>query len=190
MVQHHVLREAQPQQQTQARPGSQSQFTNQQHFHQLSSNSENGSSYLVSPHGTPNIERFDGSSTLANDPMSFDGLSQMGLIPGDFGSGMTTDNGFDHLLRSDSLSSTNSFMNCSESPPNTGWIPEGDPFGSRRNSRRISSGIMDQFNKFESMSMESRPITPPNAMNSSEYPYFYPLKIVFAKSTEQGIIHS
>jgi hypothetical protein len=190
MVQHNVLRETQPQQQTQARLGSHSQFTNQQPFHQLSSNSNSGNSYLVSPHGTPSIEGFDGSSNLANDTMTFEGLTQMGLIPGSFGDELTPDHGFDHLLRSNSLSSTNFFMSCAESPPNTGWVSEDDPFGSRRSPRRVSNGIMDQYTKFEALSMESGPMTPPTAMNSSESTNTHPLKIVCQNSAEPLICHS
>ncbi|GJC77507.1 hypothetical protein ColLi_00345 [Colletotrichum liriopes] len=68
------------------------------------------------------------------------------------------------LFASDSALSTPSFMNFSDTPGTPqGWISEGETASTRRSSRRISNGIMDRVNKFETMGMEmQRPMTPPH----------------------------
>jgi regulatory protein SWI5 len=157
--QHHVLREAQ-QQRIQARPGTQQQ----RHYAPLGhSGSEN---YLISPHGTPQVQRFD-PSCLDTNPIPFDPFGeniysmmqngQMGPVDG-----ITTNQDFE-LFNSDSALSTPTFMNFSESPTAPGWISEGETASSKRSSRRVSNGIMDRVNKFENLGIdEPRPITPPN----------------------------
>ncbi|KAK8055182.1 hypothetical protein PG993_000409 [Apiospora rasikravindrae] len=166
----HVLRETQ--QQRIARPG---------HNQQAISNLANDENYLISPHGTPQMQGFD--------PNCFDGLppqqdmnlqfnfyeAQMNMMmkknQESFSESMSSSSDFE-LYPSSSMS-TPTFMNFSDSPNGgQGWISEGETSHSRRGSRRISNGIMDRVSKFENMQpgMEGsqRPLTPPH-QNATDY---------------------
>ncbi|KAK8137869.1 hypothetical protein PG984_001249 [Apiospora sp. TS-2023a] len=166
----HVLRETQ--QQRIARPG---------HNQQAISNLANDENYLISTHGTPQMQGFD--------PNCFDGLppqqdmnlqfnfyeAQMNMMmkknQESFSESMSSSQDFE-LYPSSSMS-TPTFMNFSESPNGgQGWISEGETSHSRRGSRRISNGIMDRVSKFENMhpGMEGsqRPLTPPH-QNATDY---------------------
>ncbi|KAK8125800.1 uncharacterized protein PG998_001559 [Apiospora kogelbergensis] len=166
----HVLRETQ--QQRIARPG---------HSQQAISNLANDENYLMSPHGTPQMQGFD--------PNCFDGLppqqemnmqfnfyeAQMNMMmkrnQGSFSESVASSQDFE-LYPSSSMS-TPTFMNFSDSPNGgQGWISEGETSHSRRSSRRISNGIMDRVAKFEQMhpGMEGsqRPLTPPH-QNATDY---------------------
>jgi regulatory protein SWI5 len=74
------------------------------------------------------------------------------------------------LFNNGSALSTPTFMNFQESPSTQGWTSEGDTTSTRRSSRRISNGIMDRVNKFETLGLEDlqRPITPPNQNAASK----------------------
>ncbi|PNY26316.1 Metallothionein expression activator [Tolypocladium capitatum] len=164
--QHHVLQEAQ-QQRIQASPGTQQQH----HYVSLArSESEN---YLVSPHDTPQTHRFDPSSSYDTSALPFNPYgSHLNLMmlknQESYTSNVTETREFD-LYTNDSALSTPTFMNFPESPSGQGWSSEG---GSRRNSRRISNGIMDRVNKFENLSVEElqRPVTPPNQNGNNYFP--------------------
>ncbi|KAF5017904.1 hypothetical protein F66182_10133 [Fusarium sp. NRRL 66182] len=157
---HHVLREAQ-QQRIQARPGTQ---------HPYASLAPSASeSYLMSPHGTPQTQRFEppcfDPSSLPFDPYTAD-LDMM-LSKGQTGYGDNNLSGGKEfeLFNNDSALSTPTFINFpTESPSAQGWASEGDTSSTRRSSRRISNGIMDRVNKFESLDTAGlqRPTTPQN----------------------------
>ncbi|KND93188.1 Metallothionein expression activator [Tolypocladium ophioglossoides CBS 100239] len=162
--QHHVLREAQ-QQRIQAHPGTQQQH----HYVPLArSDSEN---YLISPHDTPQTHRFDPSpcydtSTLPFNPYGAQLNLMMQKNQESYASNVAETRDFE-LYNNDSALSTPTFMNFPESPSGQGWSAEE---GSRRNSRRISNGIMDRVHKFENLSVDElqRPVTPPN-QNGNNY---------------------
>ncbi|KAI9147807.1 Metallothionein expression activator [Paramyrothecium foliicola] len=164
---HPVLREAQ-QQRIKARPGT--------HHHQfVSIASSDNESYLISPHGTPQSQRFDAScfdpSSIPFDPYS----GQLDLMTqkqqNGFGADVAGTRDFE-LFTTDSALSTPTFMNFQDSPTAQGWISEGDTASTRRSSRRISNGIMDRVNKFETLALDDmqRPITPPNPNATSYFP--------------------
>ncbi|KAL0939742.1 Metallothionein expression activator 1 [Colletotrichum truncatum] len=182
----HVLREAQ-QQRIQARPGprqqahfhqqqqqqQQQQLQHQQHMFVAANDHEN---YLVSPNGTPQTQRFD-ASCFDSTPIQFDqyGNPINGMMAKNqqaYGANMGGNKDFE-LFGPDTSLSTPSFMNFSDAP-NTpqGWISEGDTASTRRSSRRISNGIMDRVNKFETMGIEqmSRPMTPPHQNANNYFP--------------------
>jgi regulatory protein SWI5 len=170
----HVLRETQ--QQRIARPGPQQQQQPQHAYANLASD-EN---YLMSPHGTPQMQGFDGRR--------FDGLpgpAQTVELPYDMYNGP-----MNHLIKKNqehcsennmnpsqdfdlfppSNLSTPTFMTFQESPAGaSGWISEGDTSSTRRNSRRISNGIMDRVTKFENLGeAQPRPLTPPQQNATGE----------------------
>ncbi|WYZ34074.1 hypothetical protein EsH8_I_000350 [Colletotrichum jinshuiense] len=179
----HVLREAQ-QQRFQARPGPrqqanlrqqhhQQQLQQQQQMYMAANDHEN---YLMSPHGTPQAQRFD-ASCFDSTPIQYNQYaSQMnGMMPKNqqpYAASMEGNKDFE-LFGPDSALSTPSFMNFSDTP-NTpqGWISEGDTASTRRSSRRISNGIMDRVNKFETMGVEQmqRPMTPPHQDANNYFP--------------------
>jgi regulatory protein SWI5 len=152
-TQHHVLREAQ-QQRIQARPGPIPQaYTNNDH--------ENG--YLISPHGTPQTQRFADASCFDPAAVPFDQYPPR-YHQVQFDGAMGGSKDFE-LFSSDSALSTPTFVSFSDAPGSAqGWISEGDTSSTRRTSRRISNGIMDRVAKFESMGMDEvqRPLTPPH----------------------------
>ncbi|KAH6982882.1 hypothetical protein BKA56DRAFT_334375 [Ilyonectria sp. MPI-CAGE-AT-0026] len=164
--QHHVLREAQ-QQRIQARPG-----THQHPYANLApSGSEN---YMISPHGTPQAQRFDPScfdpNNIPYDPYSGDLNVMMGKGQAVYGENMSGGKDFDPF-NNDSALSTPTFMNFQESPSAPGWASEGDTSSTRRTSRRISNGIMDRVSKFETLGDGlQRPTTPPNSNSQNYYP--------------------
>ncbi|KAI0838349.1 hypothetical protein F5Y06DRAFT_44881 [Hypoxylon sp. FL0890] len=161
----HVLREAQ--RQRIARPGPQQAYAN------LASD-EN---YLISPHGTPRTQSFEGQG-FGNLPaqqgmqVSLDMYNgQMNAIiknQESFSSNMTASQDFETFPSS--AMSTPTFMSFQDSPTGgPGWISEGETSSTRRSSRRISNGIMDRVNKFETMGLEvQRPLTPPR-QNATDY---------------------
>ncbi|KAI3588349.1 hypothetical protein IWW34DRAFT_714478 [Fusarium oxysporum f. sp. albedinis] len=157
-----VLREAQ-QQRIQARPGTQNPYANL-----APSGSEN---YLMSPHGTPQTQRFDPScfdpNSLPFDPYTTDLNVMMGKgQQAAYGDNMSGGKEFD-IFNNDSALSTPTFINFpSEGSSAQGWSSEGDTSSTRRASRRISGGILDRVNKFETLDSTTRPATPPNQNQS------------------------
>ncbi|KAI0116248.1 hypothetical protein F4776DRAFT_637327 [Hypoxylon sp. NC0597] len=161
----HVLREAQ--RQRIARPGPQQAYAN------LASD-EN---YLISPHGTPRTQSFDGQG-FGNLPPQQGMQVNLDMYNGQmnaiiknqesFSSNMTTSQDFDQFPSS--AMSTPTFMSFQDSPTGgPGWISEGETSSTRRSSRRISNGIMDRVNKFETLGLEvQRPLTPPR-QNAPDY---------------------
>lgn len=161
----HVQRETQ--QQRLARPGSQQAYAN------LASD-EN---YLISPHAAPQLSGFDfdGLSGPPGMNMSFDMSygsmnSMMKKNQESYSDNLTASHDFE--LYPSSTMSTPTFMSFSESPGGApAWVSEGESGHSRRNSRRISGGIMDRVVKFETMGIEDlqRPLTPPQQNATGEY---------------------
>lgn len=168
--QHHVLREAQ-QQRIQARPG-----PHQNPYANLApTGAEN---YLVSPHGTPQTQRFDPScfdpNNLPFDPYSAAADINVMMIKGQAGYGDDMSGGkeFD-IFNNDSALSTPTFINFPDGTPATqGWASEGDTSSSRRTTRRISNGIMGRVSKFENLSVDGleRPMTPPSSDSQNYFP--------------------
>ncbi|KAK2593749.1 Metallothionein expression activator [Conoideocrella luteorostrata] len=163
--QHHVLREAQ-QQRLQARPGP----PQVQYASMASNDNEN---FLISPHSTPQSQRFD-ASCFDGMPVQFPyGGGQWNMMiqknQENYANNLAESKTFD-LYSNDSALSTPTFMNFPDSPAGQAWST-GDN-ASRRNSRRISDGIMERVSKFEHMGVEDlqRPTTPPNQNENSYYP--------------------
>ncbi|KAL8341731.1 hypothetical protein RB601_005398 [Gaeumannomyces tritici] len=166
--QHHVLREAQ-QQRIIARPGPSQAYAN------LASDG----AFMVSPHPTPqhNQQQFDAAQCGLQTGPQFagNGAAHISLLMrrnqaafnANAQGAMTLNTDFDIFEPSpDSALSTPSFINYQDSPAfsQQGWASEGDASSSRRSSRRISNGIMDRVNKFETLGSVdggSRPATPP-----------------------------
>jgi regulatory protein SWI5 len=148
-TQHHVLREAQ-QQRIQARPGPRQQAygqQQQQQHQQLHNNNNNCSSssrgnnsndnenYLISPHGTPQAQRFDAScyDPTAAVPFEYSQQVQAAMMHKNqaaFAGNMGTSNGKDfELYAPDSAMSTPTFMGFQDNShsPSTaqGWNSEG-----------------------------------------------------------------
>ncbi|KAH6686770.1 hypothetical protein F5X68DRAFT_12318 [Plectosphaerella plurivora] len=183
----HVLREAQ-QQRVQARPGPLQQNNNQHHLHhqqqqhhflqQNFMSANDHENYIMSPHGTPQHQRF-GVSCYDASPVSFDpyGGAMNLMVSGTkdntaFGGAMMADKDFE-LFAADSPMSTPTFMNFNESPSvPQGWHSEGESGHSRRSSRRISNGIMDRVAKFETLGMDQaqRPSTPDHQNENGYFP--------------------
>ncbi|KFA48077.1 hypothetical protein S40293_02663 [Stachybotrys chartarum IBT 40293] len=172
--QHPMLREAQ-QQRTKARPGHAHSHSHSHSFSSLAPLAplpdSDHDAYLMSPHGTPQSQRFDTAcfdpSSVPFDPYgSFNMMMQKNQQAG-FAGDMSED-----LFNNGSALSTPTFMNFQESPSTQGWTSEGDTTSTRRSSRRISNGIMDRVNKFETLGLEDlqRPITPPNQNAASYFP--------------------
>ncbi|KAG6011075.1 hypothetical protein E4U21_000106 [Claviceps maximensis] len=162
--QHHILQEAQ-QQRNQARPGP-------QHLHYASMASEDGENFLMSPHGTPQSQRF-GTSCFDDVPVQFpyDGSHWNILIQknhDNFANNMAETKNFD-LYSHDNALSTPTFMNFPDSSDGQAWFI-GDEADSRRTLRRISHGIMERVSKFENIGTEGphRPTTPLN-QNGNNY---------------------
>ncbi|KAI1377933.1 hypothetical protein F4677DRAFT_413935 [Hypoxylon crocopeplum] len=166
MTPQHVLREAQ--QQRIARPGPQQAYAN------LASDD----TYLISPHGTPRTQDFEGQGfgnlpNQHNMQINLDmyNASMNVVIKKDqesFSNNMSASQDFDQFPSS--ALSTPTLMNFQDSPTGgPGWISEGETSSTRRSSRRISNGIMDRVSKFESMGLEvQRPLTPPR-QNATDY---------------------
>ncbi|KAG5983680.1 hypothetical protein E4U55_007491 [Claviceps digitariae] len=164
--QHHILQEAQ-QQRIQARPGP-------QQLHYASMAPKDGESFLMSPHGTPQSQRFD-ASCFDTVPVQFPyNGSQWNMMMqknhDNFANNMAESKNFD-LYSHDSALSTPTFINFPDSDADQAWSI-CDEASSRRNSRRISDGIMERVNKFENIGMESahRPTTPLNQDGNSYLP--------------------
>jgi regulatory protein SWI5 len=161
-----VLREAQ--QQRIARPG-----PHQQAYANLAAD-EN---YIMSPHATPRTAQgfdgqcYDGLTEPQGVNVAFDlyNASMNVMVKKNaenYSDNMTASQDFELFPTSASLSamSTPTFANFNDgSNGGPGWISEDDTSSSRRNSRRISNGIMDRVAKFENIGMEGpqRPRTPP-----------------------------
>lgn len=167
--QHHVLREAQ-QQRTQARPGPQQHQQQPQHYVAYGHNDTEN--FLISPHGTPQTQRFDAScfdtSSAPFDPYGEQLNMMMRKNQGSYGTNMSSSKDFD-LFTGESSQSTPNFLNVPESPSNRAWMSDGAAPTLRRSARRISDGIMDQVSKYENMSPGERPITPPNQNGNGMY---------------------
>lgn len=162
--QHHLLPEAQ-QQRTQARPG-----PNQMQYASMVSNSNE--SFLISPHGTPQTQRFAPPSCFDTNAGRFSFPAHVDMMmrknQENYYNNMAESASFD-LFSNNSALSTPTFINFPDSPAGQVW--PADDASSRRNSRRISDGIMDRVNKFEGMGIEEaqRPTTPPNQNGTSEF---------------------
>ncbi|KAI1768470.1 hypothetical protein GGR53DRAFT_478227 [Hypoxylon sp. FL1150] len=162
----HVLREAQ--QQRRARPGPQQAYANL-------ATDEN---YLISPHGTPRTQSFEGQC-FGNLPNPQDLQMNLDMYNGamnaamkknqeSFPSNVSISQDFDQFPSS--ALSTPTFVNFHDSPTSgTGWTSEGETSSTARSSRRISNGIMDRVAKFETLGIEvPRPLTPPR-QNATDY---------------------
>jgi regulatory protein SWI5 len=177
--QHQFLREAQ-QQRIKARPGThQGQHTSS--FPPPLAPTDRDT-YLISPHGTPQSQRFD-ASCFDSSPVPFDAYGQFNMMmmqkaqqtsfTGDMSAeGKNFDIFNSNSNTNSSALSTPTFMNFQESPSTQGWTSEGDTTSTRRSSRRISNGIMDRVSKFESLGLEEldRPATPPDQNASGYFP--------------------
>ena len=166
----HLLREAQ-QQRIQARPGNQNPY--------ISLAPSGSDQNLISPLTTPQLQtdRFD-SSCFGTNPLalaSYGGDVNVNMMmprtQNAYGDQIAGGRDFDlQLLNTDSALSTPTFATFQESPTAQGWTSEGDTTSTRRSPRRISNGIMDRVNKFETLGFDGlqRPITPPNQNASSK----------------------
>jgi regulatory protein SWI5 len=187
----HVLREAQ--QQSVARPGPSQATTGYANLAPNIAPGDDTEKYLLSPHGTPHSQRFVDAMAQQQqerledmDTPPFD--SYMGPInvivkknQVNFGTtyGLNPDmspvQDFE-MFAPDSALSTPTFMTFPDASPvggsQQGWISEDETASTRRTSRRISNGIIDRVNKFESMGTEiaQRPATPPNRNAISKFP--------------------
>ncbi|KAK6953531.1 hypothetical protein Daesc_005836 [Daldinia eschscholtzii] len=162
----HVLREAQKQRI--ARPGPQQAYAN------LASDD----SYLISPHGTPPTQSFEGKEfgSLSNQQDMQINLdiynAPMNVIfrksQESFSSNMAASQDFEQFP---SALSTPTLMSFQDSPTGgPGWISEGETSSTRRNSRRISNGILDRVAKFENLGVDvQRPLTPPRQDATGEH---------------------
>ena len=166
--QHDVLREAQ-QQCLQAGPGTHAnaqQFTfpaTGQSGDSASYEGYNFSSeqqgFVVSPLGNDLTQRFDQSF----DPNTYQQYLAMASANGMYGAG--------------SALSTPTYAEFPESmPASQGWTSEGETTSTRRTARRISNGIMDRVNKFETLTdVTQRPGTPPNQNANGKRSFTPPL---------------
>lgn len=160
--QHHALREAQ-QQRTQARPGPHP-------LQYVSMASSENEQFLLSPHGTPQNQRFS-SSPYDGIPVPFPYSGQWNMMmqrnQESFANNMTDSKNFG-LYSHENASPSPTFFNYAEY--STGHVYLPDEATSRRNSRRISDGIMDRVSRFENMNIEDiqRPTTPPSQNANSE----------------------
>ncbi|KAI1153863.1 hypothetical protein F4825DRAFT_231467 [Nemania diffusa] len=164
----HVVREAQ--QQRIARPGPQQAYANL-------ATDEN---YLVSPSATPQMPCFDQQWSdglpVPNDmSMPFDMYNgPMNVMVKKNEDEFTNNvNVSDFDLYPSSAMSTPSMMSFQDNGiavPD--WLSENETPNSRRSSRRVSNGIMDRVNKFETMSHETlqRPLTPPRQNEMDYFP--------------------
>ncbi|KAF3357285.1 60S ribosomal protein L26-1 [Verticillium dahliae VDG1] len=200
----HVLREAQ-QQRILARPGPHQQNLSRSHTRHLSHHhqqqqqhplrrqqhqqqnfmaaaNDHDNGYVMSPHGTPQHQRFgaacfdNSSSPVPFNPYQGGGINVMVPMKDDpaFVGAMMNDKDFD-LFGADADLSSPAFMDFNESPTSAQpiWAPEGDAAAAtlRRTTRRISNGILDRVAKFETMGGEpSRPITPPHQNGNGYFP--------------------
>ncbi|KAI1385798.1 uncharacterized protein F4822DRAFT_414180 [Hypoxylon trugodes] len=165
ITQQHVLREAQPQRI--ARPGPQQTYAN------LASDE----GYLMSPHGTPQTQSFDGQG-FDNLPSQQDLQLNFDMYNASMNAMMKKNQeNFSNMTASQDLEqfpssalSTPTFMSFQDSPTGgPGWISEGETSSTRRSSCRISNGIMDRVAKFETMGLDvRRPLTPPR-QNATDY---------------------
>lgn len=159
--QHSVSREAQ-QQRTQARPGPHQL----QYVSMASTDSDN---FLISPHATPQTQRFD-AACFDGIPVAFPYGAHWNMMlqknQENFANNMAAESKNFDPYSNDSALSTPNF----DGPTGQAW-PAGD-VASRRNSKRISDGIMDRVSKFESMSMDDfqRPTTPPSQNGNDRFP--------------------
>ncbi|KAI1464938.1 uncharacterized protein F4812DRAFT_145259 [Daldinia caldariorum] len=156
----HVLREAQKH--SIARPGPQQAYAN------LASDD----SYLISPHGTPRTQEFEGQGfgSLSNQQdMQQDMQIHLDMYNGRFSGNVTASQEFDQFP---SALSTPTLMSFQDSPTGgPGWISEEETSSTRRNSRRISNGIMDRVSKFEKLGIDvQRPLTPPRQDATDYFP--------------------
>jgi regulatory protein SWI5 len=157
----HVLRESQ--QQRTARPG----LDTPTNF--VFPANQTGDTYLLSPRGTPQHQRFQNfapQETFAISPQF--SANHAKTDKANFLTTSTSMGSEDlEFLHTDSALSTPTYTTFDEPFPGTqtqqGWLSEGEIASTRRTSRRISNGIMDRVCKFETMTMEAaRPLTPPH----------------------------
>jgi regulatory protein SWI5 len=161
-TQQHILRETQ--QQRLARPG--------QNFNQF----DNDENYLNSPTVTPHRESFDaacmnqygnGDHSQNQNRWSYSGPINtiINVDPNQF----TGSNDF-NLFSNDQILTPSAFLDFSAGFENGSDATRSET-NSRRSSRRISGGIMDQVARYENLTLQSpqtqRPLTPPNQNVSS-----------------------
>ncbi|KAI0150541.1 hypothetical protein GGR57DRAFT_471847 [Xylariaceae sp. FL1272] len=150
IISQQVMTEAQ--QQSIARPGPQQTYANL----------TTGENY--SPQPTPMMPNFEHQQYFSDVNVSND----MDVLT--YGNGLATP---DLSAFNPSMQPTQNFQSFPQSPiTSTGWMPETEDMGSRRNSRRISNGIADRFHKFENMGREpvQRPLTPPKQNEAGYLP--------------------
>lgn len=172
--QHHdVLREAQ-QQSLQAGPGT---HANAQNFSFPATGQHGGSAAgiyqaynpqyihrqecLVSPHGNPQAQSLDQSL----DPSHFMSMQRNRST---YANSMDPVNG--EYYAANSALSTPTYTEFPEAAGSAqGWTSEGETASTRRTVRRISNGIMDRVNKFETLAdAAQRAGTPPNENANGE----------------------
>ncbi|GAB1317851.1 Metallothionein expression activator [Madurella fahalii] len=169
----HILREAQ--QQRTARPGPGQPTYN-----------DDSDAYLLSPHVTPQHQRFanplSGRAQMADMAgLSFESyIGAIDIIKNqtNFVNGLDGSRDFE-FFGSDSALSTPTFMTFPDSSPAStgqGWISESETAStqSRRASRRISGGIMEKVARFEALGngdvSTQRPCTPANQIVNGCFP--------------------
>ncbi|KJZ76773.1 hypothetical protein HIM_03650 [Hirsutella minnesotensis 3608] len=143
-----------------------------QHYAAMAQNERDN--YLMSPHTTPQTHRFDPASCYDTTSIPFNPYgAQLSLMmqknQESFANNMGEAKEFD-LYTTDRDLSAAPFVNFPESPSNPqNWSSDD---ASRRNSRRISNGIIERVHKYENMGLEGlqRPITPPNQNAHNYYP--------------------
>lgn len=147
---------------------------------------DESNNYLISPHGTPQAQRFVNvmpkqQNQFEDMSMSFGPyLSQMNAMMQKGQQGYEPSQDFE-LYAPDSALSTPTFLTFAEASPGEspqqGWMSEGDTTNNRRTSRRISNGLLDRIAKFETMGAEpvqaGRPYTPPQTDNCTSPVVFF-----------------
>lgn len=168
--QHHVLREMQ-QQRLQAGPGT---HANAQNFSFPATGQQQGGmyqgynpqyipqqDYMVSPHGNPQAQNFE---------QSFDPSQMMAMqrTRANYANSVDAVNG--EYFAANSALSTPTYAEFPEALGSAqGWTSEGETVSTRRTSRRISNGIMDRVNKFETLTDVTQGAgTPPNQNANGE----------------------
>lgn len=135
---------------------------------------DDSENFLISPHDTPQTQRFDAScfdnTAVPYDPFGEQFSMMVQKNQGSYGTNMSSAKDFD-LFSGESTQSTPSYMNFAESPSENSWNQDGSVATIRKTARRISNGIMDRVSKFENLGEETqRPSTPPNQNDNSYYP--------------------
>lgn len=129
---------------------------------------ENTENFLLSPHDTPQLNRFVDASCFETSSAAFDPFGEqlsmmMQKNQGSFGSNMTSAKDME-LFQIESAQTNPTYMNYANSPPGASWTAEEASATIKRSSRRISNGIVERVAKFEGLGVDDgqRPTTPPN----------------------------